>query len=148
MLIPFVRTRIGFLFTQDFIDANTNGGRGGRWPLGLELLQAYGVWTGVGHGMFGGAVAMQNQVLDYVQYFYLDNYYLKTLVETGYLGLAGFIIMLLGMIAASCRSICRTGKQWKSQVKTGIIHSCAACSVAFSACWCTASLKIFSKNRI
>ena len=43
VLIPFVRTRIGFLFTQDFIDANTNGGRGGRWPLGLELLQAYGV---------------------------------------------------------------------------------------------------------
>ena len=65
--------------------------------------------------MFGGAVAMQNQVLDYVQYFYLDNYYLKTLVETGYLGLAGFIIMLLGMIAASCRSICRTGKQWKAK---------------------------------
>lgn len=112
VLIPFVRTRIGFLFTQDFIDANTNGGRGGRWPLGLELLQANGVWTGVGHGMFGGAVAMQNQVLDYVQYFYLDNYYLKTLVETGYLGLAGFIIMLLGMIAASCRSIYRTSRQW------------------------------------
>ena len=112
VLIPFVRTRIGFLFTQDFIDANTNGGRGGRWPLGLELLQTYGVWTGVGHGMFGGAVAMQNQVLDYVQYFYLDNYYLKTLVETGYLGLAGFIVMLLGMIAASCRSIYRTSRQW------------------------------------
>ena len=115
VMIPFVRTRIGFLFTQEFVDANTNGGRGGRWPLGLELLQAYGVLTGVGHGMFGGAVAMQNQVLDYVQYFYLDNYYLKTLVETGYLGLAGFIIMLLGMIFASCRSIFRTHAQWKQK---------------------------------
>lgn len=112
VMIPFVRTRIGFLFTQDFVDANTNGGRGGRWPLGLELLQTYGVWTGVGHGMFGGAVAMQNQVLDYVQYFYLDNYYLKTLVETGYLGLAGYVIMLLGMIFAACRSIFRTHAQW------------------------------------
>ena len=112
VMIPFVRTRIGFLFTQDFVDANTNGGRGGRWPLGLELLQTYGVWTGVGHGMFGGAVAMQNQVLDYVQYFYLDNYYLKTLVETGYLGLAGYVIMLLGMIFASCRSIFCTHAQW------------------------------------
>ena len=29
VLVPFVRTRIGFLFTQDFVDANTNGGRGG-----------------------------------------------------------------------------------------------------------------------
>ena len=109
VMIPFVRTRIGFLFTQDFVDANTNGGRGGRWSLGMELLQTYGVWTGVGHGMFGGAVAMQNQVLDYVQYFYLDNYYLKTLVETGYLGLGGYLVMLFGMIAASCRSIYRTG---------------------------------------
>ena len=112
VMIPFVRTRIGFLFTQEFVDANTNGGRGGRWPLGLELLQAYGVFTGVGHGMFGGAVAMQNQVLDYVQYFYLDNYYLKTLVETGYLGLTAYVLMLLGMIGASCRSIFRTHEQW------------------------------------
>ena len=58
---------------------------------------------------------MQNQVLDNVQYFYLDNYYLKTLVETGYLGLGAFIIMLLGMIVTSCRSICRTGAQWKQK---------------------------------
>ena len=115
VMIPFVRTRIGFLFTQDFVDANTNGGRGGRWSLGMELLQASGIWTGVGHGMFGGAVAMQNQVLDNVQYFYLDNYYLKTLVENGYLGLGAFIIMLLGMIVTSCRSICRTGAQWKQK---------------------------------
>lgn len=115
VMIPFVRTRIGFLFTQDFVDANTNGGRGGRWSLGLELLQACGVWTGVGHGMFGGAIAMQNQVLDYVQYFYLDNYYLKTMVETGYLGLGAYIIMLLGMVCASCRSIYRTSVQWKQQ---------------------------------
>ena len=115
VLVPFVRTRIGFLFTQDFVDANTNGGRGGRWALGLELLEANGVWTGVGHGMFGGAVAVQNKVLDYIQYFYIDNYYLKTMVETGYLGLGAFVLMQLGMIATSCRSICRTGTQWKAK---------------------------------
>ena len=115
VLVPFVRTRIGFLFTQDFVDANTNGGRGGRWALGLELLEANGVWTGVGHGMFGGAVAVQNKVLDYIQYFYIDNYYLKTMVETGYLGLGAFILMQLGMIVTSCRSICRTGAQWKAK---------------------------------
>ena len=115
VLVPFVRTRIGFLFTQDFVDANTNGGRGGRWALGLELLEANGIWTGVGHGMFGGAVAVQNKVLDYIQYFYIDNYYLKTMVETGYLGLGAFILMQLGMIVTSCRSICRTGAQWKAK---------------------------------
>ena len=115
VMIPFVRTRIGFLFTQDFVDANTNGGRGGRWALGLELLEANGVWTGVGHGMFGGAVAVQNKVLDYIQYFYIDNYYLKTMVETGYLGLGAFLLMQLGMIVTSCRSIYRTGLKWKAK---------------------------------
>ncbi len=115
VMIPFVRTRIGFLFTQEFVEANTNGGRGGRWALGMELLQKYGVWTGVGHGMFGGAVAMQNQVLDDTQYFYLDNYYLKTLVETGYLGLGAFILMLLGLFSCAARSMYRTFADWKQK---------------------------------
>ena len=54
-------------------------------------------------------------MLDYIQYFYIDNYYLKTMVETGYLGLGAFVLMQLGMIVTSCRSICRTGAQWKAK---------------------------------
>lgn len=110
ILIPFVRTRIGFLFTDDFVAANTNGGRAGRWFNGLVHLYESDPWTGFGLGMFGGAVAMQNQVLDRVEYFYMDNYYLKILVEMGYIGFASFIVMLLGMIAASVRSIFRTAR--------------------------------------
>ena len=37
------------------------------------------------------------------------------MVETGYLGLGAFILMQLGMIVTSCRSICRTGAQWKAK---------------------------------
>ena len=39
----------------------------------------------------------------------LDNYYLKTLVEMGYLGLAFFILLLFGLVLWSLRSIGRTG---------------------------------------
>ena len=34
--------------------------------------------------MFGGAIAMQTQIMDWIEYFYMDNYYLKILVEMGY----------------------------------------------------------------
>lgn len=116
VLIPFVRTRIGFLFTEDFIAANTNGGRGSRWVLAMENLYNANPLLGMGLGMFGGAVAMQNQVIDYLQYFYVDNYYLKILVEMGYVGLGAFIIMLLGMLYTGCRALFRTGVQLKKRL--------------------------------
>ena len=115
VLIPFVRTRIGFLFTDDFVAANTNGGRAGRWENGLAHLASANPATGFGLGMFGGAVAMQNQVLDGVDYFYMDNYYLKILVEMGWLGLASFVLMMLGMIAAALRSLYRTAKDRRTE---------------------------------
>ena len=67
---------------------------------------------GFGLGRFGGAVAMQNKVIEETKdfsYFYMDNYYLKTLVEMGYLGLAFFILLLFGLVLWSLRSIGRTG---------------------------------------
>lgn len=116
ILIPFVRTRIGFLFTEDFVAANTNGGRGSRWVLAMENLYNANPLLGMGLGMFGGAVAMQNQIIDYLQYFYVDNYYLKILVEMGYVGLGAFIVMLLGLLYTGCRALYRTGVHFKRQL--------------------------------
>ena len=119
LFIPFVRTRIGFLFTEDFVAANTNGGRGGRLINAMKLLHDYSPAFGVGLGMFGGAIAMQNQVLDWIEYFYVDNYYLKILVEMGYLGLSFFVLMLAALLGALARSIYRTGlRQKQTQDKT------------------------------
>ena len=55
---------------------------------------------------------MQNQVIEETEtfeYFYMDNYYLKTLVEMGYIGLIFFIILLVGLVLWCLRSIGRTG---------------------------------------
>ena len=71
-------------------------------------------WVGVGEGMFGGAVAMQNQVLDGIDYFYVDNYFLKTMVEMGYCGLAAFCLMLLGFLGAACRALYRKAADFKA----------------------------------
>lgn len=111
--LPFVRSRIGFLFTADFAEANSAGGRGGRKLVAMTLLEQRGVWTGVGLGMFGGAVAMQNQVIDHQEYFYVDNYYLKLLIEMGYVGLVSFLVTVLGFLVNGCRVLYRTAQQKK-----------------------------------
>lgn len=107
--LPFVASRIGYLFTEQFAESTARGGRGGRWHYGLNYLKESGhPWLGLGLGMFGGAIAVQNKIIDQWDYFYMDNYYLKIMAEMGYLGFAAFIILLVFLIAAACRSIFRT----------------------------------------
>lgn len=45
---------------------------------------------------------------DSFSYFYMDNYYLKTLVEMGYIGLFFFLLLLVGLVLWSLRAIGRT----------------------------------------
>ena len=122
--LPFVRSRIGFLFTADFAEANTSGGRAGRKLVAMTLLEQRGKATGVGLGMFGGAVAMQNHVIDHQEYFYVDNYYLKLMIEMGYTGLAAFLITVLGFLANGCRALYRTAQQ-KKQGLSRLFPLCA-----------------------
>lgn len=110
MFLPFVASRLGYIFTDEFAHSTSHGGRASRWALGLGHLYRSNPYLGFGLGMFGGAVAMQNQVLYSIQYFYLDNYYLKTLVEMGYVGLGAFILMMVSMLLAGCRSLYKAHK--------------------------------------
>ena len=90
LAIPSIANRITYLFTADYLAASRRAGRVIRWSKGLKLLQESNPVLGFGLGRFGGAVAMQNKVIEETKdfsYFYMDNYYLKTLVEMGYLGL-------------------------------------------------------------
>lgn len=106
--LPFVASRIGYLFTEQFAESTARGGRGGRWHYGLNYLKESGhPWLGLGLGMFGGAIAVQNKIIDQWDYFYMDNYYLKIMAEMGYLGFAAFIILLVFLITVACRSIFR-----------------------------------------
>ena len=60
--------------------------------------------------MFGGAVAMQHKIYRWVSYFYVDNYYLKILVEMGYVGFIAFILMLVGLACTAFVSLFRASK--------------------------------------
>ncbi len=106
--LPFVASRIGYLFTEQFAESTARGGRGGRWHFGLNYLKESGhPWLGLGLGMFGGAIAVQNKIIDQWDYFYMDNYYLKIMAEMGYLGFAVFVILLVFLMVTCIRSIAR-----------------------------------------
>lgn len=110
--IPSVWNRISFLFTDEFVSASNSGGRAGRKALALLYLYNFSnPIFGFGLGMFGGAVAMQNQVYHWVSYCYVDNYYLKIFTEMGYIGIVAFAVMLLGLIVNCMRSVSRSRKK-------------------------------------
>lgn len=109
--VPSITSRLTYLFTSDYAEASAIGGRTLRWEMGKMLLHENNPWTGFGLGRFGGAVAMNNQLLDETeefQYFYMDNYYLKTMVEMGYIGLIAFLLLLAALVIYGLRAIYRS----------------------------------------
>jgi len=116
MFLPFVWSRMSYLFSDNFWYLSTNGGRISRWQLGLSYLYRTNPVFGMGLGMYGGAVAMQTQRLHWAFYTYVDNYYLKLFVEMGWVGLVGFVLLLLSLLLVGgrvCRR-CRTDKQGRA----------------------------------
>lgn len=106
LMVPSVANRILFVLTPEYKAASLRAGRMIRWQTGIALLHNQSnPLLGFGLGRFGGAVAMQNQVSASFEYFYMDNYYLKTLVEMGYIGLAFYIFLLAALIIWCLRSI-------------------------------------------
>ena len=119
--LPFVRSRIGYLFTPQFADSNARGGRAKRWATAIGYLKATDPVFGMGYGMYGGAVAVQNPVLPWVEYMYVDNYYVKILTENGVVGVTAFGMMLLGLIGNGLRGCVRTAKTRWSPLCAGML---------------------------
>lgn len=92
--------RLLYMMSPVYLMKSAAGGRLYRWAIGLEL------WTrnklfGVGLGRFGGAVAINNRLAP----FYLDNYYLKTLVEMGIYGVVSLLFVIICFVISSLRAI-------------------------------------------
>jgi len=115
--VPSITNRLTYLFTSDYAEASAIGGRALRWQLGRDLLMENSPLLGFGLGRFGGAVAMNNQLLDETEtfrYFYMDNYYLKTLVEMGYIGLFFFALLLATLVISGFRAAERSGRGFRA----------------------------------
>jgi len=128
MSIPAVGGRIAFMFSEDFRAASALAGRDMRWDFGMNLWREGNVWLGFGLGRFGGATAMNNQVIPEMNYFYMDNYYVKTLVEMGLLGLLSFIFLCLSGLWNAARSIFATRENRTDKVLPAAIF-CGAVGI-------------------
>lgn len=103
LMIPSVYSRISYMLSDRYIRSSATGGRLLRYRIGWEMFME-NLWTGVGQGHFGGAVAMNHKDL-FPNTFYMDSYWLKTAVEMGIVGLAAYFIVNWFLIAWSVRAI-------------------------------------------
>ena len=103
LFLPFVWSRVSYLFSEDFWYLSTNGGRASRWGLGISYLYRTNPVFGIGLGMFGGAVAMQNRALHWIWYTYVDNYYLRIFAEMGWVGIVSYGLMMLCLVVTAIR---------------------------------------------
>lgn len=93
--VPPVRDRVGQLASAHYWERSlVPGGRLYRWNAAYERM-AHAPVRGTGLGQFGGAVAARRLGTQYT-----DNYYAKTLAETGIPGLVAF----LALMAAALRT--------------------------------------------
>ena len=125
-LVPSVGNRITYMLSDEYIESSMKGGRLIRWLQGMQLLKETDPVMGVGLGHFGGAVAMNNNTQSYigreiVRTFYMDNYYLKTAVETGIIGLLSFVILMYQTIISSVRTIAKAEEKGYREIEIGIL---------------------------
>jgi len=102
-LVPPVQRRISYMLSSRYISSSLTGGRLLRYRTGWEMFMN-NLWTGVGQGHFGGAVAMNHRDL-FPNTFYMDSYWLKTAVEMGIFGLAAWFIVICALFTWSVRAI-------------------------------------------
>ena len=123
LFVPFVQHRLGYMFTPEYAESIARAGRPVRWAKALRYLRANSPLFGIGFGMFGGAVAMQNPVSDWMEYFYTDNYYVKILTENGYVGLISFILMMAGVVWTGLRGWFRQRTEAHAPLCAGMLAS-------------------------
>lgn len=120
--LPFVRSRITYLFTPEFQESNARAGRGKRWDTAFTYLDEYERWdVGLGYGMFGGAVAVQNEINENFEYMYVDNYYVKIIVENGIAGLCAFLTSIVGLLWNGIRACGRNSQNSYKPLCAGML---------------------------
>lgn len=123
--VPSVGNRISYMLSPEYIESSLKGGRLVRWFTGIEILQTAPL-LGVGLGHFGGAVAMNHELthlvgINVVKTFYMDNYYLKTAVESGLIGLFAFVMLMYSVFISSVRTIVITKDKESRELEIGIL---------------------------
>lgn len=106
LLVPSVANRILYMLSPQYWINSMAGGRMQRWLAGLQLFSQNSL-MGVGLGHYGGAVALNHKKDLFPTAISMDNYWLKTAVEMGSVGLILFGLLILFLIIWSIRAVKR-----------------------------------------
>ena len=125
VLVPSISGRIGYMLSPEYIESSLRGGRLVRWMTGLKIFADYPV-LGIGLGQFGGAVAMNNNISVIVdnqvtEAFYMDNYMLKTAVESGLVGFTAFLALMYSVFINGLRTVRTAATDVSKELATGIL---------------------------
>lgn len=123
--VPSISGRIGYMLSPEYIESSLRGGRLVRWITGLKIFADYPIF-GIGLGEFGGAVAMNNNIKVIVdnqvtEAFYMDNYMLKTAVESGLVGFSAFIALMYSVFINGLRTVRTAATDVSRELATGIL---------------------------
>lgn len=116
MAVPGISSRINYLLSPEYLMSSSKGGRIERWTKAIEVWQAHPL-VGEGFGRFGGAVADRNIPGS----IYVDNFYLKTLAESGIIGLLALILLFFAGLRCSLNSFNRLTDPYFRCLAAGII---------------------------
>lgn len=123
--VPSVGNRISYMLSPEYIESSLRGGRLVRWLTGLKIFSDNPIF-GVGLGHFGGAVAMNHELrllvnAELVDTYYMDNYMLKTAVESGIVGFAAFAALIYSVVVNGFRTIKISNTKLSKELSTGIV---------------------------
>lgn len=121
IVMPSVANRILYLFSPSYYASSSAGGRIYRAVKGIELFKQHPLF-GMGLGQFGGSVALSHKLNNT---FSMDNYYLKTLVEMGIVGLIALVVLLYNTFIHCYRALARISdpeqKEWATGILAGLV---------------------------
>ncbi len=123
--VPSVGNRISYMLSAEYIESSLKGGRLVRWITGLKIFANQPIF-GIGLGHFGGAVAMNHELqtvvdTEVVKTFYMDNYMLKTAVESGIVGFGAFAVLMYSVVANGFRTMKIASTKLSRELTTGIM---------------------------
>lgn len=115
-LIPGISSRIGYMFSPAYLLSSARAGRVARWNTAIDKVQANPLF-GEGFGRYGGAVAAR-----YIPTSnYVDNFYLKTAAESGLIGLAALVLLLVSGVRCILNSYRRLTDPYLKGLAGGLI---------------------------
>lgn len=123
--VPSVGNRISYMLSPEYIESSLRGGRLVRWLTGFDILSD-NTFMGVGLGHFGGAVAINHELVllvkgQQVETFYMDNYMLKTAVESGVFGFCAFAMLMYSVVINCFRTMKHSSTKLSKELTTGIM---------------------------